>query len=322
MKNTLLFILSGALIASCANDDATHSQENGEIKPQAGLTVNTRANLPTGVVSGVAFPANTENLFAVYAYPTTFEAGNSPYFSNVPVNSDDASALSFDPAQYYPISGDNLLFYAYSPILTEGEGSNQVSGKTTADALLANYVITGQEDILYANALGTNGDGFGKMTEGQLHPAFNFTHKLAQLRFTVKAGDTFTSSVPVTVTSVQIEEPYQAQLNLRDGSMNWNPATTALEVYSDASGIEIGSSTSDEFGVIMVKPQTGENATYVLTIVAGGITYTPVNVTIASGTEAGHAYIVNLTFDATEIAPTATITDWVNNPTNGSGIIG
>lgn len=321
MKNTLLLILSGALMASCTNE-VINQEESDEIQIRAGLNVHTRANLPTGVVNGTAFPANTENLFAVYAYPSTFIAGGSPYIANVSVQSDAASALSFSTPQYYPISGDKLLFYAYSPVLAEGEGDDRVSGQATTDALVAKYVITGQEDILYANALGTDGGGIGKMTTGQLHPEFTFKHQLTQLRFTVKAGATFTSSVPVSVSSIEVVDANTVKMNLRNGSMEWETIPVAMIAYSNATGIPVESDASAEFGSIMVKPQTtGGDATYKLTIVAGGVTYTPV-VTIVGGTQAGHAYTVNLTFDATEIAPTAKITDWVSNPTHGTGTIG
>lgn len=320
MKNTLLLILLGAFMASCTNE-VINQEESGEILIRAGLTVNTKADLPTGVISGTAFPASTEKLFAVYAYPTTFEAGSSPYIANQPVKSDAASALSFDAPQYYPISGNKLLFYAYSPILTEGEGDNQVSGETTTNALIANYVITGQEDIMYASALGADGNGIGKMATNQLHPEFNFKHQLAQLRFTVKAGDTFTASVPVKVTSVEVVDISAVKMNLRDGSMVWGDAEETMPAYNDLTGVEVGSNASAEFGTIMVRPQTGGDATYKLTIIAGGIIYKPV-VTIVGGTLAGYAYTVNLTFDATEVAPTAKITNWVSSPTNGTGTIG
>lgn len=320
MKNTLLLILSGALMASCTNE-VINQGESDEIQIRAGLNVHTRADLPTGVVNGTAFPANTENLFAVYAYPSTFIAGGSPYIANLSVQSDAASALSFSTPQYYPISGNKLLFYAYSPVLTEGEGDDQVSGQTTTDALVAKYVITGQEDILYANALGADDGGIGKMTTGQLHPEFTFKHQLTQLRFTVKAGVTFTSSVAVSVNSIEVVDANTVKMNLRNGSMEWETIPVAMTAYSDATGIPVESDASAEFGSIMVKPQTGAEATYKLDIVAGGVTYTPV-VTIVGGTQAGHAYTVNLTFDATEIAPTAKITDWVSNPTNGTGTIG
>ena len=320
MKNTLLLILSGALIASCTHD-TFNKEESGEIQIRAGLTVNTRADLPAGIISGTTFPANTEKLFAVYAYPSNYVTGDAPYIANVSVKSDAASALTFDTPQYYPISGNKLLFYAYSPVLAEGTGDNEVSGQTTADALIARYVITGQEDILYANALGADGTGIGKMTTGQLHPEFNFKHRLCQLRFTVKAGTTFTSSVPVAVTSIVVMTSNTVKMNLRDGNMDWEGTTDELTAYSHATGITVGSTASSEFGTIMVKPQTGGDATYQLSIVAGGVTYAS-EVTIAGGTEAGHAYTVNLTFDATEVVPTATITDWVSSPTNGTGTIG
>lgn len=311
----ILTILTLSTLVACTSD--TGEADNGEIKPQAGfVTTHTRADLSEGPISGTTFPASTTNLFAVYAYPySDTPSYTTPAFANISVDSDNNAALSFNPSQFYPINGDALLFYAYSPVLN----SDKITAGSGSTEPIASYTLTGKQDIMAASAVGVNNKGFAKMPTGQVHPSFAFTHKLTQLKFKVKAATSFTSSIPVAVTKIVISsQETTPKLNLITGALSWDAsATSDIVAYDNATGITIGSDYSNEFGITMLKPQAA-NASYNLIVTAGGITYSAATITIAGGTPAGQATTIQLTFDATEILPAATITDWVNNATVGN----
>ena len=139
--------------------------------------------------------------------------------------------------------------------------------------------------------------------------AFTFNHLLTQLQFTYKAGAGFpTSGKNVTSISVK-DQQTPASLNLNDGSLTYNPVGSGFTLTGTFP------ISADPGTTATVYPMVKSGATSVkLGIIADGVTYPDVTVTLT--TETGKAHNIILTFTPKEITATAIITAWV---TGGSG---
>ncbi|BCG54238.1 hypothetical protein AI2BBH_12840 [Alistipes indistinctus] len=266
------------------------------------MTVESRADL-SGVVSGTAFPANTDKVFSVVGYSGTAAPTDwsSPYIVNVAVNSGEKSVLTFAKAQYYPINGDKVYFYAYSPVngtYTAGNGSA---------APKVSWTITGQEDVMAAQV--TEGIAKNPVPANQPQPNFAFTHKLKQVKFQVIRDASFEENIKLTSLMI-IGTNTEATMDLATGAVTWGAATSDLPVYDDAAGQDITATASAVGDAMMLSP----GASFKVRAVAGGVTYDDITVTLA-GTNAGAAGVsheVTLTFKRKEIVPTATIAEWTD----------
>ena len=300
-------IVAGVLLCSCSKEPAEFfagGDPTSPILPGAGvaMTVESRADL-SGVVSGTAFPANTDKVFSVVGYSGTTAPTDwsSPYIANVAVNSGENSALTFATVQYYPINGDKVYFYAYSPVngtYTEGNGSA---------APKVSWTITGQEDVMAAQV--TDGIAKSPVPANQPQPNFAFTHKLKQVKFQVIRDASFEENIKLTSLTI-IGTNTEATMDLATGAVTWGAATSDLPVYDDAAGQDITATASAVGDAMMLSP----GASFKVQVVAGGMTYDDVAVTLA-GTNAGAAGVsheVTLTFKRKEIVPTATIAEWTD----------
>lgn len=314
MKNINFYatvLAATVLLCSCSKEPVepfAGGDPTSPILPCAAVatTVETKGDL-SGVVSGTAFPASTDKVFSVVGYkgtaaPTT--DWSSPYIDDVVVNSGESSALSFATAQYYPANGDNVFFYAYSPV----SGATYTAGSGSAAPTVA-WTITGGQDIMSAQV--TDGIAKNPVLANQQQPNFAFTHLLKQVTFKVVKDASFEENVKLTSLQI-IGAKTEATMDLSDGELSWDDATTGdLTAYDDATGQTI-TATATAVGTdgspVMFEPGTS----FTVRAVAGGKTYADVTVTL-SGTNAGQAGVsheVTLTFKRNEIVPTATITDW------------
>ena len=274
------------------------------ILPGAGvaMTVESRADL-SGEVPGTAFPANTDKVFSVVGYSGTAAPTDwsSPYIANVAVNSGEGGALAFATVQYYPVNGDKVYFYAYSPV----SGTYTAGSGSAAPAV--SWTITGQEDIMAAQV--TEGIAKNPVPANQRQPDFAFTHKLKQVKFKVVRDASFEENVRLTSLTI-IGANTEAAMDLATGAVTWGAATSDLTVYDDAAGQDIPAAAAAVGKAMMLSP----GASLKVRVVAGGVTYDDVAVTLA-GTNAGAAGVcheVTLTFKRKEIVPTATIAEWTN----------
>lgn len=279
------------------------------ITPSAGVDASTTPQ-SRAAIDGTTFPA-VANVFGVTAYagsaaPTDW---TKTYINNVNV-SNTATPMTFATPQYYPANGDKVFFYGYAPVVA--------SITTIAASAKVAYTITGQEDIMYGVPT-TNGIAKGTSQATQAQPAFAFSHKLMKLQFKLVKDATF-QATNATVTNITVKEiKTSAKLLLSDGTLSFDDATADKTVNiapttNNAINKDAAAGGVTMTDILMIQPA----ATVKLSIVAGGVTYPDLTVTL-SGTGAGTAgmnHLITLTFKQNSIVPTATIQAW---GTTGAG---
>lgn len=311
IKRTFITLLAVAALASCSKSEtepANPPQPGTPQESQVAITLSAGIDATSetkAAVSGTAFPENTTNVFRLTAYAGTAAPSadwSTAYFADQQVNSGAASALSLHDMKYYPADGtQKLYFYAYAPAatsLTAGSGST---------APVANYTLTGQEDIMAAQEI----TGIAKAATGeQPQPALAFTHKLMQVRFKLVKDASFETGKKVTEIKIK-EVKNSAKLNVSTGALTFNATTANLSLPITAgTNDEITAAGTTMDGCLMLEPA----ATVKVSVTAGGITYDNVTATL-SGTNAGQAgvsHLVTLTFKRNSIVPTASITNWTD----------
>lgn len=311
MKKLILSLAAVAALASCSQEEGNKTPEiaqNGTpIAVSAGIETSVVTKVP---VTGTAFKDGELNLFRLVAYanatqsaPTDF---STPYFKNsgkgdVNVNSKQGSDSKYqllpDPAQYYPVDGNYLYFYAFAP---GGEGVWTFT--PDASAPTATITIDGTQDIMWAK----DETGIQKMQGTQSQPALNFTHKLMQVTFKAQADASFTGSDKVTKLTIK-GIGKTVTLNPITGTVTFG--NEDLVAYDNATGVDIETSAKDIAAGVMFQPS--QKITLDITT-ANGNTYQGVEVDFGTNEldKAGYSYNVTLNFKQTMIVPTASITEW------------
>lgn len=313
MKKLILSMAAVAALASCSNDESNVAPEldakGTPIAVTAGIETSVDTKAP---VTGTAFADGASNLFRLVAYENATQAVPSdfstPYFKNngkgdVNVNSKQGSDSKYqllpDPAQYYPVDGEYLYFYAFAP-----GGDDIWTFTPNATAPTAKITINGSQDIMWAK----DETGIAKAASGaQTQPALAFTHKLMQVTFKAQADASFTGSDKVTKLTIN-GVGTSVTLNVKNGTIT-NYGSENLVAYDNTTGVAIESDPKDIVAGVMFKPTQN----FTITVeTENGVKYE--NVEIDLGTtetdKAGYSYEVTLNFKQTLIIPTATITDW------------
>ena len=317
MKKILISLLAAAVLSGCSKNEGGAPPTSGVPVPDPSAPISLSAGIDAtseskAAVSGTAFPASTENVFR----PST--DWSTAYFADEQVDSGAESALSLKNAQYYPANGDKVYFYAYTPAATS------LTVGTSSAAPVANYMLTGQEDIMAAQVT----TGIAKAATGtQSQPELAFTHKLMQVRFKMVKDASFMEGQKVVELKIKGVKT-QAKLDITTGELTFAPETTAdlsLPITAGTNdGITAEGTTLD--GCLMLEPgteitvgviagdkaETGEDE-----ITGENITYEDVKVTLSNGA-AGVSHLVTFTFKRNSIVPTAAITDWTVVEEEGS----
>lgn len=313
MKKLILSLAAVAALASCSQEEGNKASEI----TQNGTPIAVNAGIETSVVTKAPvtdskFTDGASDLFRLVAYdnatqskPTDF---STPYFNNsgkgdVNVNSKQGSDSKYqllpDPAQYYPVDGNYLYFYAFAP---GGEGVWTFTPNASASATTATITIDGSQDIMWA----MDETGIPKMQGTQSQPALNFAHKLMQVTFKAQADASFTGSDKVTKLTIK-GIGKTVTLNPITGTVTFG--NEDLVAYDNATGVDIETSAKDIAAGVMFQPS--QKITLDITT-ANGNTYQGVEVDFGTNEldKAGYSYNVTLNFKQTMIVPTASITEW------------
>lgn len=290
MKKYLFLAMVTALISGCSSDDECNPVTDDtpvEIKVNAGIfDIKTRAPVNTGQSVTAKFVASGTT--GDYSTPLWNATGT---FS---ASTTASAAFSFTPAQYYPTNGSTVYIKGYYP-----QGS--LSGNT------ATFSETdGSNDVMIT------GEASGsKATATAL--GFTFSHLLTQLQFTFKAGAGFPTTGK-NVTSISIKnQQTPASLNINDGSVTYNPVGSGFTLTGTYA------ISADPGTTATVYPMVKSGLTSViLGIIADGVTYP--DVTVSLTTETGKAHNITLTFTPKEITATAIVTAWITGGTGSSTI--
>ena len=263
----------GLLACSCAKEPdeiiGTGDDDASLIVPEAlvgdVVETETKADL-SGLVIGTSFPANYTKVFSVVGYKgTTAPTTNwsSPYIANIAVNSGSNGTLSFATPQYYPVNGDKVFFYAYSPV----SGATYTAGTSSA-APKVTWTLNGHTDVMAAQVT----TGIGKATTGtQSQPAFTFTHKLMQLKFKVMKDAALTDIGNVTALTVN-NAAKTISMNLSNGNITTS-STGSITAYASTTGQAV-TTTATYLGTNGSPFLTTKTDNLTLTITCGGEDWT------------------------------------------------
>ena len=263
----------GLLACSCAKEQdeiiSTGDDDASLIVPEAlvgdVVETETKADL-SGVVIGTSFPANYTKVFSVVGYKGSAEPTtnwSSPYIANIAVNSGTSSALSFATSQYYPVDGQKVYFYAYSPVkgATYTAGSGSTAPKVT-------WTLDGHTDVMAAQVT----TGIAKAATGtQSQPSFAFTHKLMQLKFKVMKDAALTDLGNVTALKVN-NAATSLSMTLSNGNVT-TLSTGSLTAYSSTTGQAV-TTTAAYLGTNGSPFLTTKTDNLSLTLTCGSKTYT------------------------------------------------
>ena len=262
----------GLLACSCAKEPdeiiSTGDDDASLIVPEAlvgdVVETETKADL-SGVVIGTSFPANYTKVFSVVGYKGTAAPTNwsSPYIANIAVNSGSNGTLSFATPQYYPVDGQKVYFYAYSPVkgATYTAGSGSTAPKVT-------WTLDGHTDVMAAQVT----TGIAKAATGtQSQPSFAFTHKLMQLKFKVMKDAALTDLGNVTALKVN-NAATSLSMTLSNGNVT-TLSTGSLTAYSSTTGQAV-TTTATYLGTNGSPFLTTKTDNLSLTLTCGSKTYT------------------------------------------------
>lgn len=290
MKKFILMTMAATLMAGCSNDEengciSPPSEDPVEIKVSAGVSgIQTKAPVNTGQSVTANFVASVNGgdySAALWNATGTFTASSTA-----------SAAFSLSPAQYYPVDGSTIHIKGYYP-------QGTLSGNTVTFS-----ETDGSSDVMISGEASGN-----KTTSGAL--AFTFNHLLTQLQFTFKAGAGFPATGR-TVTSITLKnQQTPASLNIKDGTVSYNPVGDGITLTGTYA------ISADPGTTATVYPMVKSGATsVVMDIVAGGVTYP--NVTVSLNTETGKAHNIILTFTPKGITASAIITPWITGGTGSS----
>jgi len=267
----------------------------------AGI-INTKA--PIESVSGVP----STQIDGIQILRQDVHKNSSPTWNTV--SSVTATASFFttgnfvvNPLQYHN-TGQNIYshFTAYYP------GVNENSVATTLSNGVATFTITGQEDIISAPSATAQGG------TSSIPVALTFSHKLSQIQIYIKAANDGAIAAWGNITAVKATSPTVLTLNVSTQALAQH-GTPVVSDLSTGESPQALTTSSASFGTILVYP-----GALTIKVTSANVPEQTVTISGLSSTTAGHAHRIDLTFTATAINFSATLTDWVNGAT-GSGTV-
>lgn len=287
MKKMMIAMLAVAAMTSCSN-------ENDGVQPDNGMPVEIKLSANVLNVQGRATVNPGDAFSAQFVASGTSVDYSSPLWNEEAVVA-AGGAVALTSPQYYPINGSTVYMTGYAP-------------KADTDAGAVEYVLTGQEDVMMTQQLSGS-----KATATAL--AFQFEHKLIQLKFKVIAGNGF--PVGLNVTEIKVNgTKTAASLALADGTLTFSGNAATVTAFTGKSYV-INASGIEASDVVMVEP--GAPITLDIRISDTNSTVfrdIPVSLT----TKAGSSHLITLTFENQEIQATATVAPWTPGD-EGSGTV-
>ncbi len=245
---------------------------------------------------------------------------------------DNSTAVSYSTPQYYPVDDSKVYFCALYPAPATGWTING----TTAD-----YTFDGKTDVMVAKEV----EGQKSAAVAGTHPAFTFNHLLTKLVVSVVAENDAAIAVWGNVTAISLAKANNAAVNsavqvaLKEGTAATATAfSTEVAAgmpfygmddtsYSDdavsATNVITLTTTAAKAAYSLVAPFTANNVNdhielQVVTDLNGTTTTKniPLKLKVAGGAAdfagdtQGKAFEISLTFKATDIQATATVTEW------------
>lgn len=337
MKKLYVPVLALLTLASCSKSELANRPvvENDMVEIMAtskALTIETRAPFEGQIASGNTLTAVVLGSTTTADYTTTYCDGEMTF------TDDNTTPVSFATKQYYPVSDATVYFCAlYPTALADWKDI----------ATTAKYTFDGKTDVMAA----AEKDGKKSTAMAGTHPSFEFKHLLTKLVVKVKAEDEAAQNVWGDITAISLVKANNgdvfdtAEVTLATGAAATgtafsNAAADGMAFYridaaaytdnavDDADNKIALTTTAEEAAYSLVAPIIAENGVKHFALKVDtklGETVTTKEVSfdlykakvgeedpaVFSGDTQGKAFEITLTFKATEIVATATVTDWV-----------
>lgn len=280
MKKIIILAAVAATLAACNND------ENAFVDNRDPNVIYMTAGVDAVVVTRAAvtsFPngANGSAKIAVVARYTNTDLAtdwNSPYVNHVSANVAEGSDFTFNwetgSTQYWPVSGEELQFLAYSPIANSSTVTKNAIANKLDISLAATH--TDMPDVIVANKtpgntaikgqkVNTGGsDGPTAGTQNPVTVGFQFKHILSQLDVVVKGANsnsnTVIDKVEVIVDKAQVKKTFDMTSDLTANAAGWQAGGDATGdltyTYNSLGGLSTGGTTINSTTPILLFPGT------------------------------------------------------------------
>ncbi len=286
MKKIMILATVAATLAACNNEEDAFvdNRDPNVIYMTAGVdaVAVTRAEAAT-------FPnasSGTPKIAVVARYTNTKLATDwsSPYIDHVSANVANGSGSNFafnweaSDTQYWPVSGEELRFLAYSPI---DNSSTVIKNPDTANKINISLAATHTDmpDVIVANKTSQNEDITGKKenTGDQNGPGtgaqkpvtvdFQFKHILSQLDVVVKGKNSNNKAVidkvEVIVDKAQVKKIFDMTVDLTANAAGWDTNGDAggdlTYTYTSLGNLSTGGTTINGDTPILLFPDTQNN---------------------------------------------------------------
>lgn len=337
MKKLYVPVLALLTLASCSKSELANRPvvENDMVEIMAtskALTIETRAPFEGSI-------ASNNTLTAVVLGSTTAADYTTRYCDGTITFADDTNAKGFDTTpKYYPVSDATVYFCAlYPTALADWKNI----------ATTAKYTFDGKTDVMAAAEV----SGKKSTAMAGTVPSFTFNHLLTKLIVKVKAHDEAAQNVWGDITGISLVKANNgdvfdtAEVTLATGAAATgtafsNATADGMAFYridaaaytdnavDDADNKIVLTTDAVEAAYSLVAPIIAENGVKHFALKVDtklGETVTTKEVSfdlykakvgeedpaVFSGDTQGKAFEITLTFKATEIVATATVTDWV-----------
>ena len=234
MKNRSILIVTALLMAvSCSNDEIMHLQQGAPIEFRAVMNRQTKAT---------PFTAVNLTSFNVTAWD---DEDDSYYYEQVDYTRGDDGSYTSDMDYYWPVTG-SLVFYAYSPKASAGNGITRISEKSFSVTPTSN--VDDQVDLIFAKNSGS------KTANSSTGVELNFRHTMADIHIHVKNSE---NKADFTVTGWKIVGA--------DGTAVFTCSDTVTSTNASAQNAAntldrgMWSDNDDDYSVSYVKTFTGRD---------------------------------------------------------------
>lgn len=333
MKKLYVPVLALLTLASCSKSELANRPvvENDMVEIMAtskALTIETRAPFEGSIASNNTLTAVVLGSTTAADYTTTYCDGEMTFIDNT-------TAASFATPQYYPVNDDMVYLCALYPTpATDWQNIGQT----------ATYTFDGKTDVMAAAEVS------GKKSTAMAGPvpSFTFNHLLTKLIVKVKADGDAAVGVWGDITGISLVKANNgdvfdtAEVTLATsaaatGTAFSNAAADGMAFYRIDAAAYTDNAVDDADNKIVLTTDAVEAAySLVAPIIAGNSadhftlkvstdldgtpTVKEVSLKLSTADEIpvvftgdtqGQAFEITLTFKATEIVATATVTDWV-----------
>lgn len=310
-KMIVTLLVTPLLLTNCVKESDTREkgcEENTEIRVKIEVEALEASKGPISDTFSVGFP------IGIYGKYEKWLEGNANCINNdsaMVSHSVEHEAIFSCGPYYYPSDGSDVNIYAFAP------HAQETTAAQLEKAPVVTHTITGQEDVMWGVST-----GYHIKYSTTVQPPLKLKHKLAQLQFTLKSGESYPKSGNRVVSLAVKAQPTTVKMDVESGLCVFSGSADmqALSPANQAAGIEITAAGTNTYSPIltipddtptpymvdiMVKSAQGSKGTSDTTIAYRDI---PVNL----AAKPGNAYAITIVFDLKSIATFINVAGWTS----------